>query len=218
MLNMVEKELKESLELLQAYRNDSLRDRIASIESKLQNNQKSFLMEYLDKENIDDSLIKAAFKIKDMSSQIDVLVHSIGILLVLTKILDDDEEIEYLSLGAGNTGKPFDLETNERIAEFKFIDWKDGPESIRQNSVFKDFYNLAESKSNKRRELYIFNRDVVIKFLNGKRALKSVLSKNNKLKDEFFTKYPDMNFVKEYYNCKKDVINIIDVSKYLSRI
>ena len=215
---MVEQELKESLELLQAYRNDSLRDRIASIESNLQNNQKSFLMEYLAKENIDDSLIKAAFQIKDMSSQIDVLVHSIGILLVLTKILGDDEEIEYLSLGAGNTGKPFDLETNERIAEFKFIDWKDGPESIRQNSVFKDFYNLAESKSNKRRELYIFNRDIVIKFLNGKRALKSVLSKNNKLKEEFFIKYPDMNFVNEYYNCKKDMINIIDVSKYLSRI
>ena len=215
---MVEQELNNTLKLLQSFQSDSLRNRIASIENELKNNHKAFLAEYLTREKIDSNLLKAAFQIKDISSQIDVLVHSLGILVALSKILNDGEKIDYLSLGAGNTGKPFDLETSERIAEFKFINWKDGPESIRQNSIFKDFYKLAESESAKKKELYTFNKDIVVKFFNGNRKLKSVLSRNNKMNEEFFKKYPEMNVVKDYYYYKKDAINIIDVSFYLNRI
>ena len=63
--------------------------------------------------------------------------------------------IEYVSLGAGNTGRAFDLETNQRIAEFKFIHWQGGPESIRQNSLFKDFYEMAEYDTRKQKFLYV---------------------------------------------------------------
>jgi hypothetical protein len=46
------------------------------------------------------------------------------------------------------TGRSFDLETSYRVAvaEFKFIRWQGGPESIRQNQLFKDFYLLARSR------------------------------------------------------------------------
>jgi hypothetical protein len=63
---------------------------------------------------------------------------------VPSHILRPGEVIDCVSLGAGNTGRAFDLETNLRIAEFKFIHWQGGPESIRQNSLFKDFYEMAE--------------------------------------------------------------------------
>ena len=45
------------------------------------------------------------------------------------------------------TGRSFDLETSYRVAvaELKFIRWQGGPESIRQNQLFKDFYLLAGS-------------------------------------------------------------------------
>ncbi|WP_283814259.1 hypothetical protein [Bradyrhizobium aeschynomenes] len=44
-------------------------------------------------------------------------------MLCLPHILEEGEIVDYVSLGAGNTGRPFDLETNRRIAEFKFIHW-----------------------------------------------------------------------------------------------
>ena len=66
-------------------------------------------------------------------------IHVYGILLALSKIMDDGEVIEYLSLGAGNTGKAFDVATSKRIAEFKFAKWDDGSNTIWQNSIFKNF-------------------------------------------------------------------------------
>jgi len=54
--------------------------------------------------------------------------------------LQSGEVVEQLSLGAGNSGKSFDLTTNQRVAEFKFIQWKGGSESARKREFFKDFY------------------------------------------------------------------------------
>lgn len=44
--------------------------------------------------------------------------------MCLPHILEPDERVESVSLGAGNTGRDFDLETNVRVAEFKFIHWR----------------------------------------------------------------------------------------------
>ena len=70
-----------------------------------------------------------------------------------------------MSLGAGNTGRSFDQETDRRVAAFKFIRWQGGPESIRQNSVFKDFFLLAEHDTVKRRYLYVLGNHYPLKFL-----------------------------------------------------
>ncbi len=53
-----------------------------------------------------------------------------------------------------NTRRPFDLETDRRVAEFKFINWRGGPESICQNSVFEVFFMTAENSMSKRKYLY----------------------------------------------------------------
>ena len=86
----------------------------------------------------------AAAEMKRLAGQINVMIHALGILLCLPHILEPKERVEYGSLGAGNTGREFDLETNLRVAEFKFIRWRGGAESIRQNSVFKGYLLLAE--------------------------------------------------------------------------
>jgi hypothetical protein len=64
---------------------------------------------------------------KQVAGQINVVIHALVILLCLPHILKDHEVIEYVSLGAGNTARAFDLETNQRVAEFKFIRWQGGP-------------------------------------------------------------------------------------------
>lgn len=142
-----------------------------------------------------------------------------GILLCLPRILEPGEAIQYVSLGAGNTGRDFDLETSRRIAEFKFINWKGGPESIGQNALFKDFYEMAEHATDKQRFLYVLGTEHVNKFFHGGRALSSVLSRNVKLGKEFAEKYGDRyQKVRDYYVPRKDMVMIQDVSSFIPEL
>ena len=51
-----------------------------------------------------------------------------------------------------------------------------------------------------------------MKFFNGGRAIKSVLSRNNKLWDQFENRYgARFNTVKEYYDYRKDLVEIVDI-------
>ena len=61
----------------------------------------------------------AALLVKRSAGQINVIVHAVGILVALPKILEPGELVQSLSLGAGNTGRAHDLETDRRIDEFR---------------------------------------------------------------------------------------------------
>ena len=139
-----------------------------------------------------------------------------GILTALPEILEENERVEYLSLGAGNTGRQFDLETDRRIAEFKFINWKDGSESIRQNSLFKNFYQLAEAETDKKKCLYVLGLIQSLKFFRGRRALSSVLSRNAVLAESVRSRYGnEFTVVNEYYEAKKELVRIVDLAPVL---
>jgi hypothetical protein len=130
---------------------------------------------FLEGAGVGREALAAAAEMKRLAGQINVTIHALGILLCLPHILEPGERVEYVSLGAGNTGREFDLETNLRVAEFKFIRWRGGAESIRQNSVFKDYLLLAEHPTAKRKYLYLLGTEHALKFLRGGRALSSVL-------------------------------------------
>ena len=121
---------------IQEFEKGSLTEQISAIESKLAGADSNIVQSVYPSLGVTTDLLESAITFKRAARQINVLIHSIGILLSLPKVLEKDEIVEYLSLGAGNTGRPFDLETNHRIAEFKFINWQGGAESIRQNSLF----------------------------------------------------------------------------------
>src|SRR6185312_8344604 len=143
--------------------------------------------------------------------QIHVVIHAVGVMLLIPQIMEPDERIEYVSLGAGNTGREFDLETDRRVAEFKFIHWQGGAESIRQNAVFKDFYCLAENATTKRKELYVLGIAHPLGFLQGGRALSSIMSRDRKLWDKFRAKYGDrFKTVGEYYAEHEHDVMLID--------
>jgi len=46
---------------------------------------------------------------------------------------------------SGNTRRSFDLETNRRVAEFSFIDWKGCPESMRKKQLLLTATRLTET-------------------------------------------------------------------------
>lgn len=211
-------DLSESFSKIEDFqKNNDLTNMIAKFENYLQSKDKVGLENSLQFLDFDADIFTAAVEIKRVVGQIDVTIHAWGILRALNSLLEPDEKIESLSLGAGNTGKNFDLSTNKRDAEFKFIDWKGGSEAIRQNSLFKDFYNLAENgRGDHMRCLYVLNTKIPLKFLNNNRSVKSVLSKNTTLKMEFEEKYPDIKTVSQYYHKFKDQVEIIDIRPYIS--
>ena len=188
--------LSDAMKIVEGFSSGrSLSARISRLESNLAMKDLNALDSLLVQEGVTDSIIHAAMKIKRVAGQINVIIHAAGILISLPYILEPDEKIQSLSLGAGNTGREFDLETNKRVAEFKFITWRGGSESIRQNTVFIDLFCLAECETTRRRCLYVVGKEQPIRFLNNRRAIRSVLSKNQAVSQQFYEKYGDKHSV-----------------------
>lgn len=174
---------------------------------------------FLANASADRKALAAAAEMKRLAGQINVTIHALGILLCLPHILEPGEHVEYVSLGAGNTGRTFDLETNLRVAEFKFIQWRGGPESIRQNSVFKDYLLLAENPTAKRKYLYLLGTEHAFRFLHSGRALSSVLSRNDKLQKMFVGRFgEEFRTVGDYYAVHGGDVRIEDVSPWVSEL
>lgn len=208
--------LADAVNALEAFVTSDLTSKVAEVEASMRGATAETCANAISLAGANSHVFGAAALMKEASGQIDVIIHALGILLCLPHLMEKDETVEYLSLGAGNTGRAFDLETNLRIAEFKFINWRGGPESIRQNSIFKDFFGLAESESNKRKFLYVLGVDHPMKFFRGGRSLKSVLSRGDKVKILFESKYGErFKKVREYYSFREGCVEICDVSSYL---
>lgn len=206
-------EIGEAAKRVKNFENGSLTDRLSDLEYEFQGLTRKGALALCETQSLDSDLLTASYHVKSLAGQIHVIIHAAGILTSLPEILEQGEKIEYLSLGAGNTGRQFDLETDKRVAEFKFINWKGGSESIRQNSLFKDFYGLAEAETNKNRCLYVLGLTQPLKFFRGRRALTSVMSKNAALAASFKSRYEDrFSVVNEYFETKKDIVEIIDLA------
>ncbi len=148
-----------------------------------------------------------------------MIIHAAGILRSLESIMEPGEFVESLSLGAGNTGRKFDLETNLRVAEYKFIDWQGRADTIRQNSIFKDFFELAEYETTKKKFLYVVGLEHPLRFFRGGRALTSVLSRQPVILQRLNATYgEDITHVRNYYDLKKEEVEICDIAPHIGRL
>lgn len=186
---------------------------IRDIEASLTGKQRQQAEETIAEREIDETLLSGALAIKDLAGQIHVIIHAVGILVTLPHILEPGERIESLSLGAGNTGRDHDLVTNRRIAEFKFIRWR-GSDTIRQNNLFVDIFNLATANTEKRRCMYLVGQGNPVRFLQGRRAISSVLSRNASAARRFQARYGErFETVADYYAAHIETrIEIIDMA------
>ncbi len=212
-------QIAEAIHLLQTFRGVDLTQTIYRIETSVKGVSAENYSGVLSTSGAKADVLGAAGLVKQLAGQINVVIHALGILLCLPHILRPGEIIEYVSLGAGNTGRAFDLETNQRVAEFKFIHWQGGPESIRQNSLFKDFYQMAENDTAKEKYLYVLGTEHGEKFFNGQRALSSVLKGNVTLRNKFHEKFGDQyRTVRDYYLPRKGLVVIQDVSPFVPEL
>jgi hypothetical protein len=209
----------EIIRLLARFTGPNLTHTLGRIEGTVRGVSARDCDDFLGKAGAGREVLAAAAEMKRLAGQINVTIHALGILLCLPHILVPGETVEYVSLGAGNTGREFDLETNLRVAEFKFIRWRGGPESIRQNSIFKDFVLLADHPTPKRKHLYLLGTHHALRFFQGGRALSSVLSRNDKLQKMFAERFGDRyRTVRDYYAAHLGAVQIDDVSPWLSEL
>jgi hypothetical protein len=72
-------------------------------------------------------------------------------------------------LAAGNDSRrPFDLETDQRVAEFKLARWR-GADATRKRQVFKDLAQLAAEPSARSKHLFVLGAEP-IHFLNTSKS------------------------------------------------
>lgn len=204
------------LRLLQDFIGKSLGGRISDLEYRFRNQKRNSIENLLVESKLDWSLFKSALNVKRAAGQINEIVHSLGLLLLLPKILEPEEKIEYVSLGAANTGRSFDLETDLRIAEFTFIEWKGGSESTRHQKLFKDFFCLAEHNTSKSRYLYVVGDEHPLRFLRSGQSINSVLRRNVDLAKEFHDKYGEQfATVGEYFESRKNLVAVVSLEEML---
>ncbi|KFZ30171.1 hypothetical protein IDSA_11455 [Pseudidiomarina salinarum] len=210
--------VENALQALREFEGESLTSSLSEIERNILGLGVEGIDGFCAARGIDGALINSALLVKRVVGQINVIMHAAGILCSLSELLEPGEKVESVSLGAGNTGRQFDLETNMRIAEYKFIDWRGGADTVRQNGIFKDFYELAEHETHKRKYLYVVGTEYPLKFLTGGRALSSVLSRRPNIMSQIRAKYgKGITRVRDYYEIKKDEVLICDVSPYIGR-
>jgi hypothetical protein len=74
---------------------------------------------------------------RDRLGRINDVIHTLAIAIALPSILEDGEILRRPSLAAGNdASRPFDVETDRRIAEFKMSRW-DGHDAARTRQLVR---------------------------------------------------------------------------------
>ena len=206
--------ITDAISVVQAFKSDSLADQIAAIESDLARIRSEDIAAVTQPFGINHELLLAAAAVKQASAQIDVVIHSVGILYALPHLLRKGEVVEGLSLGAGSAGSDFDLVTSQRIAEFKFIRWQAKRNAIRNKTVFQDFFKLAREETAREKYLYLLNTEIPLRFLQGGRDLPKVLDRNKRLAEDFTARYGrTYRTVGEYYKAHQDEVHIVNLTE-----
>jgi hypothetical protein len=193
------------------------RTRVAQLERLIADADQASLAAVLGREQIDDAVLRAALLVKQLAGEVNVVIHAVGILLTLPYILEPRERVIEASLGAGTGGRPYDLQTTHRIAEFKFTRWR-GHDAVRQRELFADFVNLAEATDeDRRRQLFVAGAVRPSEFLrNSRRKLASVCEHRPDVLARIRQRHADaFQTVAEYTAARGDRVEIIDLKTIL---
>jgi hypothetical protein len=143
---------------------------IAELEASLERADGSAVRLAAHEAGVDAQLLAAAIRVRQEFGRLSDVIHAAAILEILPKLFEEGEELTNRpSLAAGNDPKrPFDIETNLRVAEFKFAVWT-GNDAMRKREVFKDLVRLAADASGRRPQLLVVG-PVPERFLRLSRA------------------------------------------------
>ena len=208
--------------LLSFLKGGALTKTIADLEYALDGKDSDALGAVATEAGITFDLLAATMAVRAELGRMSDLIHAAGIVLALPHLLEPGERVKGRpSLAAGNDpSRPFDLETDRRVAEFKLSVWMAGSNAMRKRQTFKDLVGLALDTSGRRAELYVLGPQPD-RFLRGSKSMASwALDRSaESLKKRFVTRFgslemPVSTFTSTY---AKDVV-VIDLATKLPDI
>lgn len=146
-----------------------LTDSIDDLERALEGSTQDQVDQLLKDAGISGSLLRDAMTVRARIGRVSDVIHATAIALSLSALLQAGEVMARPSLAAGNDkSRPFDLETDRRVAEFKLARWK-GSDATRKRQTFKDLVHLAAEDSGRVAELYVLG-ERPIRFLQTSKS------------------------------------------------
>jgi len=136
-----------------------LTDSIARLEYALEGCTGEEAPGRLHERGVSSDLLRAGLLARERFGRINDLIHATAIALALPHLLCPGETLRRPSLAAGNDpSRPYDVETDLRIAEFKLARWA-GSDAGRKRHLFKDVVHLAAADHGGRSvELYVLGQ------------------------------------------------------------
>jgi hypothetical protein len=135
---------------------ENLTARIARLEADLEGIDQRHADALASASGLSAQITRAAIMLRRHTGRIDDLIHASVITQALPLILVDGERVTRRpSLASGDDStRPFDLETDRRVAEFEIAVWK-GSDTMRSRTLVTDLVELALAQPGRTAELYV---------------------------------------------------------------
>ncbi|OUS97382.1 hypothetical protein [Rhodococcus sp. NCIMB 12038] len=142
--------------LLEFLTTNELTEHLSAAESAFAGSGTTGCADTVERFHFSEDLLDAALAVRQHVGRLNDVIHATVIARCLPLILEPGETVTVRpSLGAGNDpSRPFDVETDRRIAEFKVSQWK-GADTMRKRGVFADLVHLALDPTERRAQMFV---------------------------------------------------------------
>ncbi|ROZ50623.1 PE-PGRS family protein [Rhodococcus sp. WS3] len=142
--------------LLEFLTTNELTKHLSSAESAFAGSDMTGCADTVERFHFNEDLLDAALAVRQHVGRLNDVIHATVIARCLPLILEPGETVTVRpSLGAGNDpSRPFDVETDRRIAEFKVSQWK-GADTMRKRGVFADLVHLALDPTERHAQMFV---------------------------------------------------------------
>ena len=192
---------------------------IAQLERDLAGSDASAIPDILARYGATPAALESGLIARDRLGRINDVIHALAIAIVLPSMLEEGEVLHRPSLAAGNDPtRPFDVETDRRIAEFKLSRW-DGHDTARMRQLVKDLVYLAADHSGRRVELYVLD-DRPRRFLQTSGStVEWALTPFPKAKSLFLDRFGDLSItIADFRSSGAAHVELVDIRPRLGRI
>ncbi|MBG0562497.1 PE-PGRS family protein [Actinoplanes aureus] len=162
-------------------RGSPLTDGVSTLEHQLVEADRHTVAAVTNQAGLTDDLLRSALIVRRDVGRISDVIHAAVIALALPVILDEGETVTNRpSLGPGNDkSRPYDLETNRRVAEFKVAVWSGG-DMMRKRTLTADLVHLALDGSGRRPELWVAGEQPLRFLRTSTTSVADLLSRSSK--------------------------------------
>lgn len=165
-------------------------------------------------------LLWAALVVRRDVGRVSDVIHAAVITLSLPYILEPGEQVfNRPSLGPGNDkSRPFDLETDRRVAEFKVALWSGG-DMMRKRGVTADLVHLTMDDSGRRPELWVAGTEPLHFLKTSTSPVGNLLSRSSHhLRIRFESKFDPAMPLRAFVTTHADHVKLRDLSEVIPSV